>query len=159
MLASTKTHSDASPPSGPVPPPIPEADLMFLAKWTNESDLSAVREHVEEHWKAMVTSGSHMYGCMKRINYVSPKVIKFPTYQAVLAERGEGKRFLEIGCSFGADVRAVLNDGWPGEDILALDVTDDYWKSGMKLFKDESNPPAVKTLFGDITDDAFFLPG
>ncbi|KAJ3318836.1 hypothetical protein HDU93_003837, partial [Gonapodya sp. JEL0774] len=45
------------------------------------------------------------------------------------------------------------------KDVLALDVTDAYWNFGLRLFKDNSNPPPISTAFGDLTSDEFFLPG
>ncbi|KXS16556.1 hypothetical protein M427DRAFT_55501 [Gonapodya prolifera JEL478] len=140
-------------PTPATPPPIADSDLAFLSRWTGEKDLGVLRAHAEDNWRDMVGCATHIYRCMRRATYLSPRIARYPVYEEMLAAKAEGKRFMEVGCAFGTDVRKVVADGWPAENILAVDITDNYWKLGLSLFQDASTPPPVHTFFGDITDD------
>ncbi|KXS21874.1 hypothetical protein M427DRAFT_27425 [Gonapodya prolifera JEL478] len=138
---------------------ISDQELQFISQWTKESDVAKLRTHVLEHWKRMQESSDHLYGCMKSRNYLEPRINKFPAYQRLLKRIAtENLKFLEIGCAFGTDVRQVLLDGWPAENILAIDIVDTYWQFGLDLFLDKTHPPPIQTLWADIIDDAVFDP-
>ncbi|GAB4818868.1 hypothetical protein N2152v2_005914 [Parachlorella kessleri] len=62
----------------------------------------------------------------------------------------------DIGCAVGTDVRALRADGIAAEQLLALDVTSDFWNAGLQLFRDADHPPCT-AVFGDITSSDFLL--
>lgn len=71
--------------------------------------------------------------------------------------------WLEVGCAFGTDVRRLILDGWPANQVHCLDVHDGYWNFGLELYKDgpdavEGKQLACPTAFGNILDYTFFSP-
>ncbi|KAK7448850.1 hypothetical protein VKT23_013579 [Stygiomarasmius scandens] len=65
--------------------------------------------------------------------------------------------FLDAGCCFGTDIRKAIADGCPAENIIGLDLHQEFWGLGHKLFR--SNPDKMASTFiaGSILDPSFVL--
>ncbi|KAJ1552920.1 hypothetical protein HK096_009935 [Nowakowskiella sp. JEL0078] len=126
-------------------------DLTFLATYLKTSDAEALQKHVNHIWSAARAS-LHVYRCIDRGAFLYPRLPNHESYATVLlAALSSGNplpRIADIGCCFGADVRRLLLDGHPPENITAIDLHDGYWKLGHQLFKDEA--PLVDSFFADM---------
>ncbi|KXS14821.1 hypothetical protein M427DRAFT_135510 [Gonapodya prolifera JEL478] len=118
-------------------PRVDNSDLSFVSQWTAELDEAALLERVAQHWKGMFGSWTHMYRCMQSLTYLLPRISRHPVYKEMLAAKSSGTA---------------------AENILPLDVADTYWKFGLNLYQDGRKLSGTYTLFGDITDDSFFVP-
>ncbi len=49
----------------------------------------------------------------------------------------EDQTFLDLGCCFGQDLRALAAAGAPSENLYATDLRRDFWELGYELFKDK----------------------
>lgn len=141
----------------PVPREIASAELVFLAEWMEKQHAlsmteEALRSHVVSVWKKALTGGLHVYRCIQTISFLVPRLPHYATYAKEFPSRRNG-RWLEIGCAFGMDVRELRLRGLPRESILAVDVTDGYWKMGMELCGDKESNPPCEFQCADLTLD------
>lgn len=141
----------------PLPREINDSELRFLAQCLKTTHLAQVRAKIAQFWHQISTSGEVIrYGCISEFTFLNPSVTRRPIYFNLLSQaqearaKGERPRWLEVGCAFGTDVRKVILDGWPRDDILALDVVPTYWNYGLSLFGDTANPPC-EFLCADLT--------
>ncbi|KAG6835625.1 hypothetical protein H0H93_016406 [Arthromyces matolae] len=85
---------------------------------------------------------------------------QLPAYPRVLniLTKNPNALFLEIGCFFGVDIRKVVADGWPIENVVASDLRSEFWTCGHQLFK--STPETFPATFipGDVFDPAIISP-
>lgn len=142
---------------------IPDEELAFLREYTGDS-LEACRARVVKIWES-ATKSLHVYRCVAELMFLATRVSRHPFYQRALeiVKQDTTARYLEAGCAFGTDVRRLILDGWPAEQIWALDVHDGYWKYGLELYGDGPDAEDGKQLkahavFGNILKDEFFSP-
>ena len=59
-----------------------------------------------------------------------------PLYSKVLENLKEGQKLLDVGCCFGQDIRKLVVDGAPAENINGTDVEGEFISLGYDLFGD-----------------------
>ncbi|KAK3325921.1 hypothetical protein B0H66DRAFT_616655 [Apodospora peruviana] len=64
-----------------------------------------------------------------------------------------GARFLDVGCCLGQDIRKLVFDGAPAENLVGLELRQGYINLGYDLFRDRSKLGA-KMLQGDFVNDS-----
>lgn len=77
---------------------------------------------------------------------------KSAAYDEVLQRIQNGEQYLDIGCCIGQDIRKLVYDGAPSENMYASDLKGQFWDIGYELFLDKSS---LKATFveADIFDD------
>ena len=60
---------------------------------------------------------------------------KTPNYAHILERLQAGSSFLDIGCFLGQDLRRLLADGAPADNLFAMDIVN-HWDVGYELFCD-----------------------
>jgi SAM-dependent methyltransferase len=75
-----------------------------------------------------------------------------PYYEGVLAEAKEGASILDIGCGFGHELRYLRSAGAKGK-MYAIDIQQEMWDLGLKLFADKKTPPATFIKAEVVRDD------
>jgi SAM-dependent methyltransferase len=76
-----------------------------------------------------------------------------PHYPSLLSRlKSENQAFLDLGCCFGQDLRALAAAGAPLQNLYATDLRRDFWELGYELFKDKET---LKSRFieGDVMAD------
>ncbi|KAJ7267475.1 hypothetical protein C8J57DRAFT_366791 [Mycena rebaudengoi] len=97
----------------------------------------------------------HRYICSPRV-----KITEGLAYERVLdlGRQREGAIFLDLGCCLGIDVRKLVSDGFPMQNVIASDLSAEFWHCGHELFK--STPATFPAAFisGDVFDTNFIQP-
>lgn len=139
-------------------------DLAFLMRWKglqlDEQQTNALRNQVIKVWQE-IKQVAHTYRCVQTMTFLNPKVTELEGYRALIteakAQAAERKPFpwLDIGCAFGQNTRALVADGVSPEEITVADIHDRYWQAGYRLYGDSETKDAamslrgVHTVFGD----------
>lgn len=58
-----------------------------------------------------------------------------PSYAHLIARLQAGSLFLDIGCFLGQDLRRLVADGAPPDNLYAMDIVN-HWDLGYELFRD-----------------------
>ncbi|RDW84207.1 class I SAM-dependent methyltransferase [Aspergillus mulundensis] len=77
-----------------------------------------------------------------------------PVYPEVLSRIQSGETFLDLGCCFGQDIRKLVHDGAPSENLIGVDTEPRFLDLGYQLFKDRDTLKA-HFLTGDVLADGF----
>lgn len=65
-------------------------------------------------------------------------------YDEILQRIKDGEQYLDIGCCVGQDIRKLVSDGAPSENMYGSDLQKDFTEIGYELFKDRDT---LKTTF------------
>ncbi|KIJ29312.1 hypothetical protein M422DRAFT_36973 [Sphaerobolus stellatus SS14] len=137
--------------------PTPE-DVQWMKQVTGIQDEEELKAHaLKIQAEGLVV---YPYPCLKTFAYTTFKVGKHPAYRDVLAigKTRPGAIYLETACCFGNDVRKVISDGYPIENIIASDLKEDFWIVGHKFFRTTPETFPVPFLAGDVFDPSFISP-
>ena len=75
-------------------------------------------------------------------------------YPEVLHRVCAGETFLDLGCCFGQDIRKLVHDGAPSENILGVDTESRFLELGYELFGDREKLKA-RFYTQDVFDESF----
>jgi SAM-dependent methyltransferase len=78
--------------------------------------------------------------------FLNLSIFQSPVYNEVLERIKNGEQYLDIGCCMGQDIRKLVHDGAPQENIYGSDLKTEFWNIGYDLFLDK---PTLKTKFID----------
>ncbi|OSC97446.1 hypothetical protein PYCCODRAFT_1377204 [Trametes coccinea BRFM310] len=127
----------------------------FLLSTTGLTDVDALKTLIRSV-QAEATE-AFPYPCIRRFDFVKLKISRLPYYERLmsLVKSDPNALLLDIGCCFGNDVRKVIADGYPAENIIASDLRPEFWNLGHKLFKSDPGTFPVTFLPGDVLDTTF----
>ena len=94
----------------------------------------------------------HPYPCIGGFRFLHLSISQHPLYPTVLSRlKHSSQTLLDLGCCFGQDIRCLVADGVPGENLYGADLRLDFLELGYELFKDKGT---LKTQFieGNILD-------
>jgi SAM-dependent methyltransferase len=74
-----------------------------------------------------------------------------PEYPSVLERIKQGDKILDMGCCFGQDVRKLIYDGAPVENVFGAELRRDFLELSYDLFHDQTSVEK-QLLTGDIFD-------
>ena len=80
------------------------------------------------------------YPCIGRFGFLELSITQQPCYPRVLSflkEPQSQHTLLDIGCCFAQDVRKLVHDGVPSENLYACDLETDFLNLSYDLFKDK----------------------
>ena len=133
-------------------PPI-NADIeAFFANYASIS-ASALRDHLitvrKDAWQR------HNYRCLARWRFLDFSIKLSPIYQEILDKcKHEGATVIDFGCCLGQDVRQLVYDGVPVEQIRGYELDPFFIEQGYELFRDGKLMKEKKIFTtGDIFDD------
>jgi len=88
------------------------------------------------------------------------RITRLPAYGRALQLCKERKDaiFVEVGCNFGHDLRKIVVDGWPVEDVIGFDLNKGFWECGHELFKTTQASFPAPFICGDIFDSSMIAP-
>ncbi|KAJ3036709.1 hypothetical protein HK097_003769, partial [Rhizophlyctis rosea] len=138
------------------PPEINDGHLTFLSRYTGIDDLDVLRKGVIEVWRE-AREKHHVYKCIETFMFLIPAIQFHPSYRTLLntlSDRQSSHQpapyIADVGCCFGTDVRRLIYDGVPAENIVGVDLHDGYWNIGKRLFEDGERIEGVKTVWRDM---------
>ncbi|KAF8588232.1 hypothetical protein K439DRAFT_1384828 [Ramaria rubella] len=129
-------------------------ELAFFKAQTGIEDTNRLRAHIlEVQAKAYE---AFPYPCIRRFLFTKRRIAQLPGYEHVmqLGKTRQNAIFLDAGCCFGHEIRAVIADGYPSGNMIGTDLHRDLWDFGHKLFNSNSATFPVPFIEGDIFDSA-----
>ena len=75
------------------------------------------------------------YPCTGLGLWLNPMIPKTPSYAYIIERLQAGSTFLDIGCFLGQDLRRLVADGAPPDNLYAMDIVS-HWDVGYDLFRD-----------------------
>ncbi|KUI67393.1 hypothetical protein VM1G_03343 [Cytospora mali] len=94
------------------------------------------------------------YPCIGVFRFLDLPACLSPVYPEVLSRVRAGETFLDLGCCFGQDIRKLVYDGAPSDNIVGVDVEPRFIDLGYELFRDRETLKA-RFLSGDIFAEDF----
>jgi 2-polyprenyl-3-methyl-5-hydroxy-6-metoxy-1,4-benzoquinol methylase len=76
------------------------------------------------------------YPCIGQFRFLDLSLKYFDEYPEVLKRLQEGQKLLDMACCFGQEIRQLVADGAPAENIYGCDLREEYIALGYKLFAD-----------------------
>ena len=101
------------------------------------------------------------YPCIGQFLFLNLTINLSPYYPTLVSRlRDSSEKILDLGCCFAQDVRKLVSDGAPSENIYGADLYGDFMDLGFELFRDRRT---LKSTFFpcDILDETtdFLLRG
>ncbi|KAF2003841.1 hypothetical protein P154DRAFT_72758 [Amniculicola lignicola CBS 123094] len=96
------------------------------------------------------------YPCIGQFRFLDLSLSEFKEYAQVLDRLHQGQKLLDMACCFGQEIRKLVADGAPSENIYGCDLREEYVKLGYKLFADQDSIQA-NFLTADIFDKTSLL--
>jgi hypothetical protein len=135
-------------------PPINTSTETFFANYASISS-SALRDH-------LITTREHAwnkfnYPCLGRWSFLDFSIQQSPIYKEIIEKcKNEGATVIDFGCCLGQDVRQLVYDGVPIDQIRGYELDPFFIEQGYELFRD-GDLMKEKKIFrpGDIFDDQF----
>ncbi|KAH7907891.1 hypothetical protein BJ138DRAFT_425752 [Hygrophoropsis aurantiaca] len=127
-------------------------ELSFFKSSTGIQDDDALKEHIliiQEKAYAVAP-----YPCIRLFAFTELRISNHPVYRLALKLGRERKDaiLLDIGCCFGNDVRKAVADGFPVQNVLAMDLVPDLWDLGHEMFKTTPGSFPAHFIAGDAFD-------
>ncbi|KAI0826567.1 hypothetical protein BC628DRAFT_1419076 [Trametes gibbosa] len=117
-----------------------DTELAFLHSTISEDDdkLKKIVGDVQKRAYEM-----YPYPCIRAFHFVSLMMATNDVYPAVLetGKRDRTSLLLDLGCCMGTDVRKVVQDGYPANQVLGCDIRPEYITLGHELFADAGRSP------------------
>ncbi|KAF2817656.1 uncharacterized protein BDZ99DRAFT_21264 [Mytilinidion resinicola] len=126
---------------------IDDASRELLEKYSGIAPEKVIPHIVEVRDKAF---DIFPYPCIGLFRFLDLSIRNSPQYSEVLQRTKDGQKFLDIGCCFGQDIRKLVYDGAPSENLYGADLEMRFMKLGYELFLDKET---LKTKF--IASDIF----
>lgn len=78
--------------------------------------------------------------------------LHFFNYSDLLSSLKNGQTFLDVGCCVGQDIRKLVYDGAPSENIYGSELRPEYIELGYELFRDRNSLKTKMIAPGNIYD-------
>ncbi|KAI1409793.1 hypothetical protein F5Y13DRAFT_88306 [Hypoxylon sp. FL1857] len=80
---------------------------------------------------------SNPYPCIGLYRFANLTLLTHPLYDAIVARLKSGEAtYLDVGCCFGQDLRQLVQDGVPSQQLMGLDVERALLELGYDFFLD-----------------------
>lgn len=125
-----------------LPPSLPTPSLLVFSCLH-----SALSKKRNKAWQI------YPYPCVGKFRFLDFSISSHPLYSTVVARlKDSSECLLDLGCCFGQDIRRLVADGVPGENLYGADLQPGFMELGYELFKDKDR---LKSHFmvGDVFDD------
>ncbi|OAX33652.1 hypothetical protein K503DRAFT_869428 [Rhizopogon vinicolor AM-OR11-026] len=134
----------------------PEEAAFFKTQIGIDDDIELKKHILEVQSKAYKIAP---YPCIRGLAFLRLNLSSHPVYERILKlgrERPDAV-LLDIGCCFGVDSRKVAVDGFPVENIISSDISNELLNVGHELFRTTPSSYGGHLLPGDVFDPAFLL--
>ncbi|KAE8376141.1 hypothetical protein BDV26DRAFT_294371 [Aspergillus bertholletiae] len=111
---------------------------------------------VESHVRTIAKKGWDIrdYPCFRMFWFLDFDLSRSPQYAQVLELLKSGALFIDLGCGVGQDIRRLVYDGAPGQNLIGLDIYGGFVDLGFELFQDRASLGAsflIQSFFDDTT--------
>ncbi|OJI96677.1 hypothetical protein ASPVEDRAFT_36083 [Aspergillus versicolor CBS 583.65] len=99
--------------------------------------------------------GIESFPCFQKFTFLQFYLCRSPKYQLILEEIKAGNLFLDLGCGLGQEIRRLVYDGAPSENLIALELQQGFVDLGYKLFQDREHLKSnflVQSFFEDTPE-------
>ncbi|KAH7119947.1 hypothetical protein B0J11DRAFT_72676 [Dendryphion nanum] len=86
----------------------------------------------DEAWKIFP------YPCIGQFRFLDLSLSQRADYGDILQRIKNGERFLDMACCFGQEIRQLVADGAPAENLYGCDLRGEFLDLGYKLFLDKN---------------------
>jgi SAM-dependent methyltransferase len=77
------------------------------------------------------------YPCIGQFRFLDLSLNQTKEYSDILQRLRQGQKLLDMACCFGQEIRQLVADGAPSENIYGCDLREEYIQLGYKLFGDQ----------------------
>lgn len=92
------------------------------------------------------------YPCLGQFRFLELNLAgRADLYPWLVARLSGGDRFLDVGCCLGQDIRKLVHDGVPGENLVGAELNGGFIDLGYELFRDRDSLGA-RFVTADILD-------
>jgi len=96
---------------------------------------------------------TYPYPCVSQLDFLDFQLSQRNLlYPRLLDQLKGGAKMLDIGCCMGHDIRKLVFDGVPGENLVGVELQQGFIDLGFELFRDKDHLKA-KLLIGNIMED------
>ena len=134
--ACSAPENDAEPPKV-----ISDQDLSFMLSLDPVVSVIDLRIHILGCYQKAMAKNALKYNCLQSLYFLLPAINDNPLYSTLLGWPIKDL-WIDLGCGQATDVRKIRQDGWPQDNILAIDINTFLWEFGLELFRDRSSAPA-----------------
>ncbi|CAI7676960.1 unnamed protein product [Penicillium pancosmium] len=141
---------------------VPEPAKTILEKYSNIPSDQVLQHVVDVRERAYSV---FPYPCIGSFRFLDLSIPQSPVYAEVLQRLKSGEKLLDVGCAIGQELRQLVYDGVPSENIYASDLRRDFFEIGYDLFADrgtlncdfivadifDPNSDLVKKLTGKVS--------
>ncbi|OGM47643.1 hypothetical protein ABOM_004312 [Aspergillus bombycis] len=109
---------------------------------------------VENHVRTIAKKGWDIrdYPCFRMFWFLDFDLSRSPQYARVVELLKSGALFIDLGCGVGQDIRRLVYDGVPGQNLIGLDLYGGFVDLGFELFRDKQSLGAsflIQSFFHD----------
>ncbi|KAJ6257434.1 Methyltransferase adrK [Drechslerella dactyloides] len=79
----------------------------------------------------------HPYPCIGSFRFLDFAILESPAYQTVVEKLRSGGKYLDMGCCFAQDLRALAYAGVPSENLYGADLRPTFIQLSYDLFNDK----------------------
>lgn len=76
------------------------------------------------------------YPCIGQLRFIDLSLRRSPSYPQVLKRLEDGASLLDLGCCCAQDLRKLVHDGAPSENLWGAELKGDFLELGYELFLD-----------------------
>ncbi|KAK0648680.1 methyltransferase domain-containing protein [Cercophora newfieldiana] len=93
------------------------------------------------------------YPCVSHLDFLDFQIShRNLLYPRLVEQLKSGSKMLDIACCMGHDIRKLVFDGVPGENLVGIELQQGFLDLGFELFRDKDHLKA-KFLQGSVTED------
>jgi hypothetical protein len=96
------------------------------------------------------------YPCIGQFRFLDLSLKTMEQYPEILQRLQQGQKLLDMACCFGQEIRQLVVDGAPAENIYGCDLREDYISLGYQLFGDKDTLRS-KFVIANIFDNTSAL--
>lgn len=78
------------------------------------------------------------YPCIGQFRFLQLNLCQQPSYKAIVQKLQEGARYLDIGCCVGQDIRKLVADGAPAQQLYGAELQPAFLDLGYDFFQDRA---------------------
>lgn len=92
------------------------------------------------------------YPCLGQFRFLELNLSARDLYPSLLNRLRAGGTFLDVGCCLGQDIRKLVHDGVPSENLAGIELEGGFIDLGYELFRDRDRIQA-KFVQGNVLED------
>lgn len=85
-------------------------------------------------------------------HFLTLGILNQPRYHEILERLQQGQELLDVGCGFAQDLRQLVFDGAPAENVYGLELERPFIDLGFDLFLDRAKLPPSNFIAADMLD-------